>query len=137
MTIRVPNEGEVQLLGMMLGKTSMETFRLKLFTNNITPAETDTSASYTEASGFGYAAIDLTASNWTVGSGDPADASYPLQSFSFTGALGNVYGYYVVGVTSGKVLWAERFSDGPYSITQSGDSIKVTPKFQLKDTLDA
>jgi hypothetical protein len=43
----------------------------------------------------------------------------------------NVYGYFVVQTTSGILLWAERFSDGPYPIANNGDQIKVTPRFEL------
>ena len=29
-------------------------------------------------------------------------------------------------------MWGERFTDGPYPITNNGDVIKVTPKLQVK-----
>lgn len=137
MTLKIPNAGEAKLLGLMLGKDTMEVYVLKLYSNNYTPAETDTAANFTELSGNGYAAINLTAASWTITAGDPCDATYPLQTFTFSGAAGNVYGYYIVGQTSGTLLWAEKFTDGPYNITAAGDTIKVTPKFQFKDTTDA
>jgi len=136
MTLRIPNEGENRLLGMQLGKYPAEVFVLKLFSNNMTPGETDTTASYTEVSGNGYAAINLTAANWTITEGAPTEAAYPQQTWTFTGAAGNVYGYYIVGAASAKVLWAERFTDGPYNIVIAGDAIKVTPKITMQDTLD-
>ena len=43
-----------------------KTLTLKLFCNNITPGDTDTTATYTEASGGGYAAVSLTNGSWTV-----------------------------------------------------------------------
>jgi septal ring factor EnvC (AmiA/AmiB activator) len=43
----------------------------------------------------------------------------------------NVYGYYVNRTTGNTIGWAERFSDGPYQITNNGDQIKVTPNFTL------
>ena len=136
MTLRVPSPSEATLLGYMLGKTAMEAFSLRLFSNNITPGETDVLAAYTEVSGSGYAAVSLTAANWVITPGDPTSAAYPQVTFSFTGAAGNVYGYHLVGVTSGLLLWAERFTDGPYNVAQAGDSIKVTPQITFADTLD-
>ena len=136
MTLRIPDASEASLLGMALGKTAMELFSLRLYTNNITPGEADVTATYTQATGNGYAAVSLTAANWVLTNGAPCSAAYPQVTFSFTGAAGNIYGYFVVGATSGLLLWAERFGDGPYNITQSGDSIKVTPVITLQDTLD-
>lgn len=131
MTLLVPNNGEARMLKALVNHTAPENLVLKLYTNNITPAETDTAGTYTEASGFGYAAITLTGASWTITEGAPSDASFAQQTFTFTGNLGNVYGYFVVQATSGILLWAERFSDGPYPISNNGDQIKVTPKIEL------
>ncbi|MGH7261470.1 MAG: hypothetical protein ACREI9_12450 [Nitrospiraceae bacterium] len=128
MALLIPNAAEDVALQNFLNKTAPQTCVLKLFTNNVTPAETDTEASYTEAAGFGYAAVTLTPASWTITPGAPTEAAYPEQIFTFTGNLGNVYGYYVVETTSGKIKWAERFSDGPYNIVNNGDQIKITPK---------
>jgi hypothetical protein len=136
MTLKIPNAGEDLMLQHIVGKTAIENPVLKLYSNNLTPGETDTAGSYTEVSGNGYAAITLTGANWTITAGAPTEAAYAQQSFTFTGAAGNVYGYFVVGASSGTLLWAEKFSDGPYNITQSGDVIKVTPKLTLQDTTD-
>lgn len=59
----------------------------------------------------------------------PSIASYAEQTFTFSGALGNVYGYYVTLDADSKYQFGEKFSDGPYNIQNNGDSIKVTPKF--------
>jgi hypothetical protein len=131
MALLVPNAGEVAMLNMVLNKSTPENQTLKLYTNNITPAETDTAATYTEASGNGYAAVGLTGASWTVTSGAPSSAATAQQTFTFTGALGNVYGYFIVMATAGTILWAERFSDGPYNIANNGDQIKITPTFTL------
>ena len=124
------------MLEHIVGKTGVENLLLKLYSNNITPDETDTAGTYTELSGNGYAAKTLTGSSWTITAGAPSLAEYAQQTFSFTGAAGNVYGYFLVGATSGILKWAERFTDGPYNVTASGDAIKVTPKLTLQDTLD-
>lgn len=51
MALLVPNNGEGDMLSFIVNKSTPENLVLRLFTNNITPAETDTAATYTEASG--------------------------------------------------------------------------------------
>lgn len=128
MALVVPNVGEGRMLKAIVNHTAPENLVLKLYTNNVTPGETDTAGTYTEAAGFGYAPITLTGSSWSVVEGTPSEVSYAQQTFTFTGALGNVYGYFVVQVTSGILMWAERFSDAPNNVANNGDQIKVTPK---------
>jgi hypothetical protein len=133
MTLLVPNNGEGDMLSYVVNKAAPENVVLRLYQNNITPAETDTAATYTEASWTGYAALTLTGANWVVNEGAPSEASYAQQIFtSSAGAQSqNNYGYYLTRVTSGRIAWAERFSDGPYQIVNNGDQIKVTPKITL------
>lgn len=131
MALLVPNEGEVQILNVALGKSAAENLTLKLFSNNYTPTETDTSASYTEVTGYGYTAQTVTAANWTIAAGAPSTATAAAKTFSFTGAAGNVYGYYLVGATSAKVYWAERFTTAPIAIQNNGDQIIITLTFGL------
>lgn len=108
---------------------------LKLFCNDVTPGDTDTSSTYTEASGGGYAARVLTNGSWTINSAnDPSDVVYATQNFPFTGPLTTnttVYGYYVVDA-DGVLQWAERFTTS-FTPTASGDYINVTPSFQLSN----
>lgn len=127
MSLLVPNQGEDLALKALLNHTAGQNLVLRLFTNNKTPAETDTEADYTEASGNGYAALTLTGSSWVFTPGAPSSAAYAQQTFTFSGALGNVYGYYMTQVTSGKLVYAERFSNGPYNIQNAGDQVKITP----------
>jgi len=131
MALLVPNDGESDGLSYFVNKTAPENLVLCLYTSNTTPAETDTTATYTEASGFGYANLTLTGANWTITPGAPSNAAYAQQTFTFTGALGNVYGYFLKRATSGKIAYAERFSDGPYNVTTNGDQIKITPVITL------
>ena len=108
---------------------------LKLFCNNVTPADTDTASTYTEVTNgdAGYSAITLTSGSWTVTvADDPSDAVYAQQTFTFTGALtsnATVYGYFVVDA-DGVLIWAEAFSSS-FTPANNGDTIKITPKFQL------
>lgn len=133
MALLVPNNGEGDALAAIVGKAAAENLVLRLYTNDITPAEADTAASYTEATFTGYAPITLTAANWTVTEGAPSNASYAQQTFTSSAnqTPQNVYGYYFTRVTSGRIAWAERFPAGPYPIANNGDNIKVTPVLTL------
>lgn len=106
---------------------------LKLFATNVTPADTSTAGSFTEADGGGYAAKELTAASWTITpANDPSDAVYAEQTFTFTGALttnGTVYGYFVVDA-DGVLIFAELLA-ATFTPANNGDTLKITPKFQL------
>ena len=130
MALVLPNQGEVIALEALVAKTAGQNLILKLYKNDITPGETDTETTYTVANFTGYSDQTLTASSWTTTPGAPSDVTYPQCTFTSTAGSQNqpIYGYYLVQVTSGKLVWAERFSDGPYTIVNSGDAIKVTPK---------
>ena len=136
MTLRVPNVGEVLMLKNIVNNTAPQNLILMLNTNDVNNFETDVTANYTEASGAGYANVTLTGTTWAINSADPSNATYAQQTFTFTGSLGNVYGYFIAETTSGILKWAERFSNGPFDIQNNGDQIKVTPIITLKDTLD-
>ena len=108
MTLLVPNAAEAIIMENFLNKTAPQDLVLKLYSSDTTPAETDTVATYTETSGGGYTDEALTAATWTVTPGNPTTAAYPEITFAFTGAAGNVYGYYLVQAVSGELVWAER-----------------------------
>lgn len=133
MTLLVPNVGEGRMLAHILNKVAPENQLLKLFKNNITPAETDTHTTYTAADFTGYGDASLTGANWSITEGDPTFAAYAQQTFTSSAGSQNqpVYGYFVTQATSGILLWAERFTDGPYTIVNNGDAIKVTPRLEL------
>lgn len=129
-TLVVPNNGEGLAIKAFLNHTAGQNGKLNLFKSNTTPAETDTSATYTNADFTGYSAdTAITGSSYTVVEGAPTSATYAQQTWTSSAdqATQNVYGYYMKQTTSGTIMWAERFSDGPYPITNNGDAIKVTP----------
>src|SRR3990167_8183264 len=128
MALLVVNNGESIALQLITNKLATpENLILRLYTNNVTPGETDTAATYTEAAGNGYAAITLTGASWTVTGTAPTSIGYAEQTFTFTGALGNVYGYYLTRATSADLILAERFTGAPFNIANNGDEIKITP----------
>jgi hypothetical protein len=86
------------------------------------------------ANGLGYTTggISLTPGSWSVISGNPSQAEHTEVTWTFSGAAGNVYGYYVTRDIGGELLWAERFTNGPFNITTNGDEIKITPRLTLE-----
>lgn len=130
----MPNQGEVVTLEALVNKVAPQALRLKLYKNDVTPADANTESAFTEATFTGYTYIDLTTGSWTVTGGAPTEATFPQQTFTSSSnqTTENIYGYFVTQQTSGKLVWAERFTDAPYPITNNGDAIKITPKIQLK-----
>lgn len=128
--LNVPDEGENRILGLIVNKYAGEDLVLKLFTNNITPSDVDTDASYTEATGTnfpGYSAITLTGATWDTPAG--GTISYAQQSFicSSSSATADIYGYFVVQSTSGTLMWAERDAAAPFPVRNLDDTVRVTP----------
>ncbi len=132
MALLVPDVGEAYLLSAFVGKQPATVPVLKLYKNNVTPAETDIHSTYTVATFTGYADISMSSTgSWTVSGTAPTMIAYPQQTFTCGANLGateQLYGYYVIATTSNTLLWAERFSDGPYPITNNGDQVKITPQ---------
>lgn len=123
MALVIPDQGEVDALEYFTNRTASEDLVLRLYGNNVTPAETDTAASYTELAGNGYAPIVL--NDWDPAvEGSPSSIAHPTQSFNFLVNPSNVYGYFMTRSLSGRIAVAERFTDGPYT----GNPIRITPR---------
>lgn len=132
MALVLSNEGEEQILNIFFGKISAENLVVKLYTNDYTPVEASVPGSFTEHSTFGYTAQTVLPAAWTITPGDPTYGTTADVVFSFTGAAGNTYGYYIVGATSGKLYWAERFGNGVINIQNINDQIRIPLKFGLE-----
>lgn len=130
MALNVPDSGENKALEHMVNKTAPENLSLRLWkTTNITPADTDTASTYTvvEAAFGGYAAITLTGASWNAASG--GSITYGSQQ-TFTcnaSATEDIYGYFLLQVTSGVLMWSEKDASAPFAVRNSGDAIKITP----------
>jgi len=127
MPLSFPDVGENLALEMIVNKTAAQNLVLKLYSNDVTPGEADTAGTFTECAGSGYGALTLTGATWAAAAA--GSIAYAQQTFTFTGALGNVYGYFVVQATSGTLVYAERFTSPtpPIIISNNGDQIKITP----------
>lgn len=132
MPLLIPTASEDKLLEFMLGFSSPGDQTLKLFVNDVTPADADVAATYTEMSTHGYVAKTLTKALWSIAqNGGVAEGSQAAQTWTFTAAAAvTVYGYFVLDSTTGLLLWAERFTNAKV-IQNAGDQIIVTPKFTL------
>lgn len=126
----IPNVEE----GRILSNYVRNTISLRLYSNDTTPAEAFTLASFTQVAGGGYAAKELLLASWTITTGDPSEAEYAEQEFEFTGptnAPGTVYGWYYVDTVTGLYIGGERFSSSISPLTPvAGSRIKITPIVQ-------
>ncbi len=111
MALVVVNEGELELLDKCLKDTlsTDENMILHLYKNNYTPVAATTSTDFTEADFTNYVNKTLARTTWNaaVTVSGKAESSYGSAPLSWTcGATGNtIYGYWVQGATSNKVLW--------------------------------
>lgn len=129
MAIVFPNGGRTLSASYTVGKvTTTGDLILKLYSNDYTPTVDSDNTFFTEVTtGNGYAPKILTGATWSIADGV---ATYPQQTWTFTGSVGNVYGYYVT-TSSGTVVFAEKFVSGPFNIASNGDVIRVTISFSI------
>lgn len=120
-------EGKGLILENTLNKTAPSTWKFHLYTNNYTPVAGMTTAAFTEDTAAGYASVDMTPASWTITNptGTEEKAAYPKITITYT-AASTVYGYYITNAAGTKVFGAENFSDGPYTLGNSGGNINVT-----------
>jgi len=136
-TLFIPTAGETQMAGVILKGTAADAqLDLKLFTDAGSFVAADTWASRTELSGCtGYTSgtgKPLTAgTNWTTTGGQPIVETYTAQTWTFGGACTTIKGYAVVGHTSGVLYWEELLTV-PFTPANNGDSLTITPRFQLQ-----
>lgn len=134
MALTVVNGGEEDMLDAILGVN----YTLHLFKNNVTITEALVAGGLTQADFTGYSTKALTGGSWTTTAGDPCVGVYAQQSFvsSADQTAQTIYGYYVTRTSDGKLEWLEKFT-APVVVEFANDSIRVTPRLTLADTLDA
>jgi hypothetical protein len=129
MALVIPQEAITDSMEAFTNKTAPEDIVLRLYTNDATPVSASTATDFTEASGSGYDGITLTPANWSaVVPGDeltPSTTTYPAVTFTFSAAHSGVYGYYATRATSGRLAFAKRFTNAPFSIPGAGSTIEV------------
>ncbi len=130
MTLVVPNQGELVILGRLLNNTTGN-LRIKLFTNSFTIVEGTVVGDFTEATAAGYPAggLILTQGSWTVANdAGTSSGTYTQQTFTFTGSE-TVEGYYITDLAGTNVLWAEEFV-APANIPAGGGTLRITPAIE-------
>ena len=85
MAIQVADTGAASILKAYFNNVwpaGGKNLTLKLFATNVTPSDTSTAGSFTEAAGGGYAAKTLTSGSWTESNvGGIEQVAYALQTF--------------------------------------------------------
>ena len=113
--LRVVNQAEEAWLDLITDvDMTIRLFRTDVDTG-LTEAQKDalTQAAFTEANFAGYAAVSLTTA-WTTTQGNPSEASRTAVVFtrSSTGAIQNIFGYYLTRNSDGALQWYEQW-DAP------------------------
>jgi hypothetical protein len=128
----IPNEGEAVILENAMKTTTPEALYLRCYSNNYDTINTTTSVAFTEATIAGYGQKTLTRAGFSSATGgSPSSIQYGTpQVFTFTGT-GVIVGYYLVGVTSGKVYSGERLYPAAGNTFNSGDTLTITPRITL------
>jgi hypothetical protein len=134
MALIVPAVGEVAFLRYVVGvEPTTKELELRLFVSNHQPTQGDVLGTYTEADFTGYAPILIPAGAWTITQGTPSQAAAPQQIF--TSAANQtpqlVYGYLLILASTATLVVAERFSNGPYSVSEINDRVRVTPQITM------
>lgn len=141
MALQVSYEGEGHfILDVLFGALAVNNLTLRLYTNDVTPGNSHTNASFTEAdTDWGYAAAALSRGSWTINAGSGAtktNCTYAEQTFTFatySGTADYVYGYYLTfadGATQ-RLFGAEKFESRILLATDL--TLKITPKIELSD----
>jgi hypothetical protein len=129
MAIVIPNEGEIELLRVMIkdALSVSSDFTLKLFQNDVTPDESFTAASFTEANFTDYTSLALARASFndpTLNVSNEAQIDFNAEQSWTCGSTGNViYGYWVE--KDGVVSWMERFAAA--RTLANGDVLRFTP----------
>lgn len=142
MAFVLSNEGEKLLLDAATGKVAAGDLKLKLYTNDYTPAHDDVVGDYTEMGSVqNYTEKTLAPASWnaaTAGTGsgtanaNKATATYGQQTFTADGTGGSqtVYGYFITDDAGTTLLGAEKFATAK-TYANNGDAIKITPTIRL------
>jgi len=128
----VPDDAELHMLELVLAEPLM----VRLYVNDHAPADGDLAADYQEMERVGYAPIALEPAAWRLTAGLPALAVQPAVEWIFLdGPPVTVYGYFMTWRDTGRLAWPEPFAR-PQIVEFQDDSIRVVPKFTLRDLKD-
>lgn len=133
MALKFPNAGESLGLDWMIKATSTpENLTCKLYKNDYTPVDASVASDFTVADFTNYVNKTLTRGNWSAVTTVSGKASVTYNDvLTWTcGTTGNtVYGYDLVGATSGTLFCAERFTTP--RVLANGDSLNLSITISL------
>lgn len=98
---------------------------LRLFTNALSPANTDLITAYTQCTDAMYAAFTMIGATWvltTITGGQ--QMAYPSHNFLFAGTQ-TLYGWYITDAAATIVIAAGNFPSGPIVIPTGGGTLGV------------
>ena len=128
----ITTTGQNILLGWALQATATpENLILKLYSNAYTPVAASIATNFTEATFTGYSSKTLSRASWATPSTQldgSSQTTYATQSWT-VGSGQTIQGYYVVGATSGSLIWAQQFDTA--RVLTTGDVFTLTPSFSL------
>lgn len=128
MPLNFPDTGENIALEAVVNKTAGQNLILRLYSNNITPSDTDVAGTYTEATFAGYSALTLAGASWNAAAaGSITYSAQQVFTRNVSGAPENIYGYYCTQAVSGILVYSERDASAPFAVTNNGDEIRITP----------
>jgi len=100
-----------------------------LFANNVTPDQSTTLGTFTEAAWAGYAVQNVLASAFSLTGVAGHVGGITAAAVAFGNSSGgnqSAYGYYVTDTTDTILLWCARFDSAPI-VQPNGGSWQVTP----------
>lgn len=135
--IKVPDVGALLHLNVLFGPTPKVTaFTLQLITDANALADTDINTTHTVAAGGGYTDKVLSNNPVIALNNGIAEAVWPVQTWTFTGALtGNatITGYQILAGTT--LLHEENLTN--FTPSRNGDQIEFTPRMRLGNGVPA
>lgn len=135
MGLKVPDLGEREMLGMLIGGSEFANATFDLYKNNHVPGDADVAGDYTIADYAGYSTEALTGPVLAItNTAGRATASFDAIVFPApSSSTQTVYGYVVVAL-GGAILWAEKFTV-PVVMAAGGSNFTVTPRLTLRSEL--
>lgn len=135
MTLKMADDGIRDKLERARAAWNTTALRLHLFKSNTTPTTSTVIGDFTEADFPGYAAVDIITWAAATVAAHVATIAAALRTFtrSTTGAVQNIYGYYVTNNANTILWWSERDPNAPIPLTNAGDSYTITPQLTDQD----
>ena len=112
--------------------TPWSTAKVRLFTNNHTPTDSDTVANYTEATFSGYAAVTIGAFPASAVAAHVASSSPPTITFTLTAGTQNIYGVYITDAAGTNLLGAVLDPNAPVTLNTTTNTYQVTLTLSLQ-----